>query len=117
MQPQDEFRPYLSEWLEQLRRQARECADAHCQDSASPRSLQEVYEREIRNWLGTLTPTQRERVYTQEEVIRLARLAGRHGQSASRQLAGLAMRQCGMVPKRDWSANGRNRRYWRIEIE
>jgi hypothetical protein len=118
MQPQDIFfRPHLRDQLELLKREAEE-RSAKRQAATLSRlpvdSLQAEYVRKIQSWLSTLAPAQRMRAYTIDEVVALACLRGSYREGASVQLTGRAARQCGMVPKRDWSAAGRNQRFWQL---
>ena len=66
----------------------------------------------IQSWQEQATPVQMFRLFTIEELIRLANLSGRFRASASHRYAAEALRRCGFKQKRDWTANGRNRRYW-----
>jgi hypothetical protein len=66
----------------------------------------------IRNWQDQATPIQRLRVFTIDELIRLTNLSGRFRIHASHRYTGEALRRCGFKQKRDWSAAGRNKRYW-----
>ena len=72
------------------------------------------YLDQIRCWYLQLSKVQRARLYTIDEIIRLARLEGRLGRKASVQLVGNALTACGFMPKRDWTAAGRNKRYWKF---
>jgi hypothetical protein len=71
-----------------------------------------TYLDQIKSWCSQLSKVQLTRLYTINEVISLARLEGRMGRRASVQLVGNALTACGFVPKRDWTAAGRNKRYW-----
>jgi len=71
-----------------------------------------TYLDQIKSWYLQLSKVQLTRLYTINEVISLARLEGRLGRKASVQLVGNALTACGFVPKRDWTAAGRNKRYW-----
>jgi hypothetical protein len=66
-------------------------------------------------WSKTLTPAQRHRRYSLEEICTLAKLPGQRNDAPPAQWAiGPALRNAGFEPRRDWTANGRNRRYWQL---
>lgn len=108
-QPQDSLKPYLRERIRELQRNATN----HIQYKA-PNPL-EIYTEKIRTWLKHLTPEQLGRSYTISEIITLSGLKGITNPKASVQLTGEALRRCGLLPVRDWSKNGRNKRYWKAE--
>lgn len=108
-QPQDSLKPYLRERISELQRNAAN----HIQYKA-PNPL-DIYTEKIRIWLQHLTREQLSRSYTISEIIMLSQLKGINNSRASVQLTGEALRRCGMVPIRDWSKKGRNKRYWKAE--
>ena len=70
------------------------------------------YVTQITNWTQRLTPVQLGRCFSMEEVMALAGLKGRYRDHASVRYTGEALRLCGFKQKRDWTAAGRNKRYW-----
>ena len=70
------------------------------------------YANQITKWAQRLTPSQLGRCFSMEEVIALAGLKGRYRDHASVKYTGEALRRCGFKQKRDWTAAGRNKRYW-----
>jgi hypothetical protein len=73
------------------------------------------YVTQIKNWVQRLTPAQLGRGFSMEEVMTLAKLKGRYREQASVRYTGEALRRCGFKQKRDWTAAGRNKRYWLFE--
>lgn len=73
------------------------------------------YVTQITNWVQRLTPAQLGRCFSMEEVMTLAGLKGRYRDHASVRYTGEALRRCGFKQKRDWTASGRNKRYWLFE--
>lgn len=74
--------------------------------------ITECYVALITSWVQCLTPSQLGRHYTLGEVICLSGLRGRYRDHASVRYTGEALRRCGFKQKRDWTAAGRNKRYW-----
>jgi hypothetical protein len=111
MQPPLIYRPLRAQ-LEQLREHS--LISSKPEPVASQRSKQIVdeYTSSILNWKDQATPIQRLRLFTIDELIRLANLSGRFRAQASYRYTGEALRRCGFKQKRDWSAAGRNKRYW-----
>ena len=109
MQPQDTFKPFLRDRIQQLRESI---PNNPVTKSSNPL---DVYIEKIQTWLKHLTPEQLNRPYTILEIIMLSELKGITNPRASVQLTGEALRRCGLVPVRDWSKNGRNKRYWKKE--
>jgi hypothetical protein len=72
------------------------------------------YVRQITKWTQRLTPAQLGRCFSMEEVMALAGLKGRYREHASVRYTGEALRRCGFKQKRDWTAAGRNKRYWKF---
>ncbi|BDU57930.1 hypothetical protein LMORI2_09120 [Limnohabitans sp. MORI2] len=70
------------------------------------------YVTQITNWVQRLTPAQLGRCFSMDEVMTLAGLKGRYRDHASVRYTGEALRRCGFKQKRDWTAAGRNKRYW-----
>lgn len=112
------FSAYLRHEVAQLR-QAAEVQSSQAQQAAhgTPTDFQSEYTRRVREWLHSLSPVQRVRRYATDEVILLASLEGLGGTGKRPRLGmvGVALRACGMAPRRDWTASGRNRRYWAID--
>ena len=75
-------------------------------------SIPDEYVERIQRWVSRLPPVQRCRQFTIAEVITLATLPGHYRPAASLRYAGEALRRCGFKQKRDWTAAGRNKRYW-----
>ena len=67
---------------------------------------------QIKTWSESMTPEQRKRRFTIEEIERLAGLVGKHSGRAAHHHIAQALRVLGFQPCRDWSAAGRNKRYW-----
>lgn len=108
MQPQEARGGYIRAEVTKL---AKEGGEPPRLVSHSTNSM--TYLEQIKNWYSQLSKLQLARLYTMNEVISLAKLEGRHGRNASVQLVGNALTACGFVPKRDWTAAGRNKRYWK----
>ena len=105
------YRP-LREQLEQLREQSQTKVEFKPVASEGSQQIVDEYTTLIRNWQDQVTPIQRLRLFTIDELIRLANLSGRFRVHASHRYTGEALRRCGFKQKRDWSAAGRNKRYW-----
>jgi hypothetical protein len=116
VQPPLIYRPLRAQ-LEQLREQTQ--VGAKPEPVAPQRSKQIVdeYTALIRNWQDQATPIQRLRLFTIDELIRLANLSGRFRAQASHRYTGEALRRCGFKQKRDWTASGRNKRFWLLDGE
>jgi len=80
-------------------------------------SIPDEYAERIQTWVSRLPPVQRYRQFTITEVIALATLPGHFRPNASLRYTGEALRRCGFKQKRDWTAAGRNKRYWLFEGE
>jgi hypothetical protein len=80
-------------------------------------NIAEEYVERIQIWLDRLPPVQRSRKFTITEVIALATLPGHYRPAASLRYTGEALRRCGFKQKRDWTAAGRNKRYWLLSGE
>lgn len=81
------------------------------------RNIADEYVERIQTWVDRLPPVQRCRQFTISEVIALATLPGHFRPNASLRYTGEALRRCGFKQKRDWTAAGRNKRYWLFEGE
>jgi len=79
--------------------------------------IADEYVSKITMWTKCLTPAQLGRYFSMEEVMALAGLKGRYRDHASVRYTGEALRRCGFIQKRDWTASGRNKRYWLFEGE
>ena len=77
-------------------------------------SIPDEYVERIQTWVSRLPPVQRCRQFTITEVIALATLPGHFRANASLRYTGEALRRCGFKQKRDWTAAGRNKRYWQF---
>ena len=105
------YRP-LREQLDQLREKTLGSAKSGPFVEKKCQQIVDEYTTLIRNWQDQATPIQRLRVFTIDELIRLTNLSGRFRIHASHRYTGEALRRCGFKQKRDWSAAGRNKRYW-----
>jgi hypothetical protein len=114
MQPPLILRP-LREQIEHLREQARLSAQQKPTDKNMDSKIVDEYTALIRNWQDQATPIQRLRLFTIDELIRLANLTGRFRDHASHRYTGEALRRCGFKQKRDWSVAGRNKRFWLLD--
>jgi hypothetical protein len=67
---------------------------------------------QIKTWFESMTSEQRKRSFTIEEIERLAGLVGKLGGRAAHHHIAQSLRAIEFVPRRDWTAAGRNKRYW-----
>lgn len=67
---------------------------------------------QIKAWLASMSPEQRKRRFTIEEIERLAGLTGKTGGRTAHHHIAQSLRAIEFVPRRDWTVAGRNRRYW-----
>lgn len=67
---------------------------------------------QIKVWSESMTPEQRKRRFTMEEIERLAGLVGKLGRGAAHHHIAQSLRAIGFSPCRDWTVAGRNKRYW-----
>ncbi len=67
---------------------------------------------QIKTWSESMTPEQRKRSFTIEEIERLAGLVGKFGGRAAHHHIAQSLRTCGFSHRRDWTVAGRNKRYW-----
>lgn len=114
MQPPLIIRP-LREQMELLRKQSLSRVESQPVVSASSQKIVDQYTYLIRSWQDHTTPAQRHRLFTIDELIRLTNLSGRFRVRASHRYTGEALRRCGFKQKRDWSAAGRNKRFWQFQ--
>jgi hypothetical protein len=77
-------------------------------------SIPDEYVERIQTWVSRLPPVQLQRQFTITEVIALATLPGHFRPNASLRYTGEALRRCGFKQQRDWTAAGRNKRYWQF---
>ena len=89
-------------------------AQASPVQSLPKESIPDEYVERIQTWVNRLPPVQRRRQFTIAEVIALATLPGHFRPNASLRYTGEALRRCGFKQKRDWTAAGRNKRYWQF---
>lgn len=88
------------------------------QSAAKPPSEQTALSHnlriEIERWLISMTPAERARRFTTAEIIALAQLKGKTGTVPAAHTVSQALRSMGFMHCRDWTAAGRNRRYWKL---
>lgn len=111
MQPPLIYRS-VREQMALLRDQKVNPVESNLTASKKEQKIVDEYTSLIRNWQDQATPVQKLRLFTIDELIRLANLSGRFRARASHRYTGEALRRCGFKQKRDWSAAGRNKRYW-----
>jgi len=99
--------------IDQLKSEALS-ATAHSVQAIPKVDISDEYVERIQTWVGQLPPVQRCRQFTIAEVIALACLSGHFRPNASQRYTGEALRRCGFKQKRDWTAAGRNKRYWQF---
>lgn len=110
--------PVIRETLrDSVNRLVREAASTsslgpHKQFATEP--IADGYVAQIISWTQRLTPAQLGRSFSLEEVMALAGLKGRYREHASLRYTGEALRRCGFKQQRDWTAAGRNKRYWKF---
>lgn len=114
MQP-PQIRGGLIAELEKLKQDAE--AASRTPAGVHPTGVVDEYTTRIRAWTETMTPQQRQRRFTLREVMTLAELHGRFRPAPSGHCTGTALRRCGFKCRRDWTAAGRNRRYWIYQEE
>lgn len=112
MQPPSIFQN-LRTTIDQLKTEALSAQARPVQDAPKGNIADEYVER-IQTWVSQLPPVQRCRQFTIAEVIALACLQGHFRPNASQRSTGEALRRCGFKQKRDWTAAGRNKRYWQF---
>lgn len=99
--------------LRQLKAHAE--AATHVKTGVPQTSVVDDYTQRIHAWVSRMTPQQRKRRFTSQEVMALAALQGRFRPAPSAQCTGAALRRCGFTSRRDWTVAGRNTRYWIYE--
>lgn len=103
----------LRETVSRLKTEARD-AQASPAHAVRKESIPDEYVKRIQTWVNRLPPVQRCRQFTITEVIALATLPGHFRPNASLRYTGEALRRCGFKQQRDWTAAGRNKRYWKF---
>jgi hypothetical protein len=71
----------------------------------------------IRSWVYSMSPEQRTRRFSVDEVERLTGLVGKHGGRVAHHHIAHALRAAGFQPCRDWTTAGRNKRFWKFSGE
>lgn len=88
------------------------------QSAAKPHPAQKdaPYELKLKieRWLINMTPAERARRFTTAEIIALAQLKGKTGTVPAAHTVSQTLRSMGFKHCRDWTAAGRNRRYWKL---
>ena len=111
------IRPFIRDAVNRLSQEASFTVTSHSTALAAHGSISDIYVMQIKNWAERLTPAQLARRYSIDEIMALADLKGRYREHASVRYTGEALRRCGFVTKRDWTAAGRNKRFWVKGIE
>jgi hypothetical protein len=111
MQPPLIYRS-VREQIDLLREQALASVKSKHAAVKTDQEIVDEYTSLIRAWQDQATPVQKLRLFTIDELIRLINLSGRFRDQASHRYTGEALRRCGFKQKRDWTAAGRNKRYW-----
>lgn len=111
MQPPLIYRS-VREQIDLLREQALAPVNSKHPAVKTDQAIVDEYTSLIRTWQDQATPVQKLRLFTIDELIRLTNLSGRFRVQASHRYTGEALRRCGFKQKRDWTAAGRNKRYW-----
>lgn len=73
--------------------------------------------KQLSHWITAMSPTQLHRKFTMAEIVSLAQLNGKAGKKPADHLLSQALYRVGFKPCRDWTAIGRNRRYWQFKGE
>ena len=95
--------------VEQANRQKQ--AEAKKRRNADPRVLcDKPLTQQIEELMRTLSPAQRDRPWTMDELV--ARLRGRYRVKPHPMRIGEALRALGFISRRDWSRDGAGRRNW-----
>jgi hypothetical protein len=108
MQPPTYIHVPLRVHLEQLKKNAQR--DLHTKPVRHSERLRE----QIKSWSESMTPDQRARRFTTEEIERLAGLLGKHCGRAAHHHISQALRALGFQHCRDWTTAGRNKRFWKF---
>jgi len=114
-QPHFILAPTLRQQIDKLKAETLELNSRPSTRPTKPISLIDHYTHQITTWIATLTALQRQRKYKLEEITALAQLKGHYRERSSNQFTGEALRRCGFIAKRDWSAAGRNCRWWQLK--
>lgn len=113
-QPHHILGPTLRQQIDKLKAETMELNSKPPTRPAIPISLIDHYTHQITEWVASLNPLQLSRSYTLVEIIALAGLKGHYRIRASNQFTGEALRRCGFAAKRNWTNQGRNSRYWKL---
>jgi hypothetical protein len=70
----------------------------------------EPLEVQIKRWWANLPPVMQQRPYQITEIA--AQCRGRYREKSALREVASALRALGWTEQRDWSSQGRNRRYW-----
>jgi hypothetical protein len=110
-QPPTSTHSPLRTHLEQLRNSAQKTIHT------LPPNQANLMSDRIRSWVYSMSPEQRTRRFSVDEVERLAGLVGKHGGRAAHHHIAHALRTSGFQPCRDWTISGRNKRFWKFSGE
>lgn len=111
VQPPTSARSPLRAHLEQLRAAAQKTM------RKLPANQANLMGERIWLWVNSMSPEQRTRRFSVDEVERLAGLVGKHGGRAAHHHIAHALRAVGFQPCRDWTIAGRNKRFWKYSGE
>ena len=111
MQPPVIYQPLRSR-LEQLSDRAIAQAGSIAKPQSRTRPSIDQYVEFIRGWQSQQPPIQNQRKFTIDELIQLTNLEGRYRMKPSPRYVAEALRRSGFRAKRDWTNEGRNKRYW-----
>jgi len=113
-QPHHILVPTLRRQLDKLKAETLELNSKPNTRPIKPISLIDHYTHQITEWVASLNPLQLSRSYTLLEIIALVGLKGHYRIRASNQFTGEALRRSGFTAKRNWTNQGRNSRYWKL---
>jgi len=113
-QPHFILAPTLRQHIDKIKAETLELNSKSPTRPTKPISLIDHYTHQITTWINTLNPLQLSRSYTLLEIIALAGLKGHYRERASNQFTGEALRRSGFTAKRNWTNQGRNSRYWKL---
>lgn len=105
----------LREYIQKLRDEA--ISRTAITQNKTSLNLVDQYTHSITQWVNSQTPSQLSRAFTLIEIASLSKLAGRNNATPSNQYVSQAARRCGFVNRRNWTASGRNKRYWLYKAE
>lgn len=111
VQPPTSARSPLRAHLEQLRAAAQKTMHT------LPANQVNLMGERIWSWVNSMSPEQRTRRFSVDEIERLAGLVGKHGGRAAHHHIAHALRAVGFQPCRDWTIAGRNKRFWKYSGE